>query len=373
MKKILFVLGTRPEAIKLAPVILELRKNSKFEVITCVTAQHRQMLDQILTFFQVRPDIDLDIMQPNQSLASLSAKAIEGVDKVIAKVKPDTCVVQGDTSTVFAAALAAYYNKVPLAHVEAGLRTYNKYSPFPEEINRVLTGHIADWHFAPTASAKENLTRENIPAEKIFVTGNTVIDALLYTTNYILNNTGSIENEQVKNLLGQNRGMVLITSHRRENFGDGINAICTAILRLAKAFPQYDFVYPVHLNPNIQEPVTRILSGASNIILLPPLDYVSFVALMNKSYIILTDSGGVQEEAPSLGKPILVMRDTTERPEAISAGAAKLVGTNEDDLYNNAWKLLTDKEAYKSMSGRINPYGDGLAAQRIAEIFNSWA
>lgn len=372
MKKVLFIFGTRPEAIKLAPVILAMQAAGKFEVITCVTAQHRRMLDQILAFFRIKPDIDLDLMQPDQNLASLTGRAIEAVSNVISKVKPAVCIVQGDTTTVLAASLAAYYNKVALAHVEAGLRTHNKYSPFPEEINRSLTGHIADWHFAPTETARKNLIAENIKPDKIFVTGNTVIDALLFTKDFIATNPGCVNNPEVLPFLSSNRKIVLITSHRRENFGDGIQAICNACHRLAEMFPDIDFVYPVHLNPNIQEPVKRLLSGVSNIYLLSPLDYISFVALMNRSYIILTDSGGVQEEAPSLGKPILVMRDTTERPEAVQAGVAKLIGTGEEDIFFNTVSLLTDAAIYQQMSTGVNPYGDGTAARKIAAIFESW-
>jgi UDP-N-acetylglucosamine 2-epimerase (non-hydrolysing) len=367
-KRILFIFGTRPEAIKLAPLILVMREDPQFAVRCCVTAQHRQMLDQVLQFFGITPDIDLHLMQVNQSLSELTARALISLSETIKKEEPDLLVVQGDTTTVLAASLAGYYHKVPIAHVEAGLRTHNKYSPFPEEVNRLVASRIADWHFAPTHIAQQNLLDENIPSDKIFVTGNTVIDALLLTKKRIEESKDFITDPCIRELIQNKERLVLITSHRRENFGDGIQSICQAILKLANEFPEVHFVYPVHLNPNIQEPVQKMLGNRKNVYLLPPLDYVSFVALMDRSYIVLTDSGGVQEEAPSLGKPILVMRNTTERPEAITSGAARLVGINEIDIYNSARKLLTDQEEYLNMSNKVNPYGDGKAALRILKI-----
>jgi UDP-N-acetylglucosamine 2-epimerase (non-hydrolysing) len=326
------------------------------------------MLDQVLHFFGITPDIDLHLMQVNQSLSELTARALTALSETIKNEEPDLLVVQGDTTTVLAASLAGYYHKVPIAHVEAGLRTHNKYSPFPEEVNRMVASRIADWHFAPTNVAQQNLFDENIPSDKIFVTGNTVIDALLFTKKRIEENRDFITDPCIRELMQNKERLVLITSHRRENFGDGIQSICQAILKLADEFPEVHFVYPVHLNPNIQEPVQKMLGNRKNVYLLPPLDYVSFVALMDRSYIVLTDSGGVQEEAPSLGKPILVMRNTTERPEAITSGAARLVGINELDIYNSARKLLTDKEEYQNMSNKVNPYGDGKASLRILKI-----
>ena len=367
-KRILFIFGTRPEAIKLAPLILIMRQDPNFIVRCCVTAQHREMLDQVLKFFEITPDIDLHLMQANQSLSELTARALVALGQTIATEKPDMIVVQGDTTTVLSASLAAYYQKVPVAHVEAGLRTHNKYSPFPEELNRLIASRVADWHFAPTEGAKNNLLEENIPAHKIFVTGNTVIDALFLTTKKIEENKDFISDSCIRELLEKKERLVLITSHRRENFGDGIRAICQAVSRLASEFPEVHFIYPVHLNPNIQEPVRKILGGLNNVHLLPPLDYVSFVALMDACYIILTDSGGVQEEAPSLNKPILVMRNTTERPEAIAAGAAILVGVNEDDICNHTRRLLVDREYYLGMINKVNPYGDGMASSRILKI-----
>ena len=367
-KQILFIFGTRPEAIKLAPLILAMREDPQFKVRCCVTAQHRQMLDQVLHFFGINPDIDLQLMQVNQSLSELTSRALMSISETIKKEEPDLLMVQGDTTTVLAASLAGYYHKVPIAHVEAGLRTHNKYSPFPEEVNRLVTSRIADWHFAPTHIAQQNLLVENIPSDKIFVTGNTVIDALLLTIKRIEENKDVITDSCIRELMRSKERLVLITSHRRENFGEGIKSICQAVLKLADEFPEVHFVYPVHLNPNIGEPVRKILGNRKNIYLLPPLDYVSFVALMDRSYIVLTDSGGVQEEAPSLGKPILVMRNTTERPEAISSGAARLVGISEVEIYNSARKLLIDREEYLNMSNKVNPYGDGQSSLRILKI-----
>jgi len=365
-KKISVVFGTRPEAIKLAPVILALKADPQFECRVCVTAQHREMLDQVLLAFEIVPDEDLNLMQPNQTLASLTARAIESLDSYFADEKPDMVMVQGDTTTVFCAALVAFYHHIPIAHVEAGLRTHNLNSPWPEEANRVLTSHLAALHFAPTATSRENLLKEGIHADRIHVTGNTVIDALFIALKKIKASPPDIpglSNEIIEP--HSNKPLVLITGHRRENFGGGFKNICEAISELAVRFPQVDFVYPVHLNPNVQKPVYDLLAGHQNIHLISPLDYLPFVALMNRATLILTDSGGVQEEAPSLGKPVLVMRDTTERPEAVEMGTVKLVGADEKAIVEEATTLLTDHKAYAAMANAVNPYGDGKATQRI--------
>ncbi len=372
MKKISFIFGTRPEAIKLAPVILELKKRPEFECHVCITAQHRTMLDQVLAVFGVVPDIDLNLMQPDQTLAALTASAVTSLTAYLKDYKPDLVLVQGDTTTVFCAALAAFYNKVPVGHVEAGLRTGNRYSPFPEEINRVLTTHLADYHFAPTESSRRNLEREGVQAERIQVTGNTVIDALLIAMKEIAVHPPPIrllpdflqpgtENSDPR--------MILITGHRRENFGAGFKGICNGILDLAKEFPGVHFVYPVHLNPNVQKTVHRLIGGAElkNIHLIEPLPYLHLVGLMSRAYLIMTDSGGIQEEAPTLGKPVLVLRNTTERPEGIDLGLAKLVGTNRVRIFNEAARLLNDRQAYDEMAHQQNPYGDGHASARIAD------
>lgn len=366
MKKISVVFGTRPEAIKLASIILALKADSNLQCRVCVTAQHREMLDQVLQAFEIDPDADLNLMQPNQTLAGLTARAIESLDRYLSAEEPDMVVVQGDTTTVFCAAMCAFYNNIPIAHVEAGLRTHNLNSPWPEEANRVLTSHLADLHFAPTATSRENLLKEGIRAEQIHVTGNTVIDALFIALKKIKAappNIPGLPNEIMN--LHSNRPLVLITGHRRENFGDGFKNICEAISHLAIRFPHIDFVYPVHLNPNVQKPVYDLLADRQNIHLLHPLDYLPFVALMSRAAIIMTDSGGVQEEAPSLGKPVLVMRDTTERPEAVEMGTVKLVGTNTQAIIDNATILLSDKNAYEIMANAVNPYGDGKATGRI--------
>ena len=366
MKRISFIFGTRPEAIKLCPLILLFRTNSNFEVNVCVTGQHREMLEQVLDVFGVKPDVDLSLMRPNQSLASLTSKMITTVNKYLGDYKPDFVFVQGDTTTTFSSALAAFYNKIPIGHVEAGLRTGNKYSPYPEEINRVMTSHIVDYHFAPTIKAKDNLIREGISEKSIFITGNTVIDALFYAIEKVRNNPPLILGLSDDILNGNpKRPLVLITGHRRENFGEGFQSICEAIVTLARKFPETEFVYPVHLNPNVRQPVFHILLGFENIHLIEPLAYLPFVALMNLCKLILTDSGGIQEEAPSLGKPVLVMRNTTERPEAVEAGTAKLVGTDVDIIVDNVSLLLEDNDAYEAMVQAINPYGDGKAASRI--------
>ncbi|MBN1975117.1 MAG: UDP-N-acetylglucosamine 2-epimerase (non-hydrolyzing) [Sedimentisphaerales bacterium] len=371
MKKISLIFGTRPEAIKLCPLVLELNKYPEFQSHVCVTAQHRQMLDQVLEVFEINPDVDLNLMQPDQTLAGLSARAIMAIDWYLADYKPDMVIIQGDTTTAFCATLSAFYRRIPVGHVEAGLRTWNKYSPFPEEINRVMTSHIADLHFAPTSWSKENLLKEGIPDERIYLTGNTVIDALHIAIKKVGKNPPEITGLPKELLDGDNRQIVLITGHRRENFGEGFRNICYAIQNLAKRFESAVFVYPVHLNPNVRKPVFELLSGQNNIHLIEPLSYLPFVALMNRSTLVLTDSGGVQEEAPGLGKPVLVMRDTTERPEAIEAGAVKLVGTNRNMIVNEVSKLLTDKKAYDAMSDAVNPYGDGKACQRIIEAIRN--
>jgi UDP-N-acetylglucosamine 2-epimerase (non-hydrolysing) len=365
MKKISLIFGTRPEAIKLCPLVLELKKHPEFEPHVCVTGQHRQMLDQVLEVFEVKPDVDLNLMQPDQTLASITARAITAIDGYLADNKPDMVIVQGDTTTSFCGALAAFYRQIPVGHVEAGLRTWNKYSPFPEEINRVMTSRIVDLHFAPTEWSKDNLLKEGVPVDRIFVTGNTVIDALHLAVEKVKKNPPEIPGVPKELLNGDTRPMVLITGHRRENFGDGFRNICQAIGELAERFPETAFVYPVHLNPNVRKPVFELLSGRANIHLIEPLGYLPFVALMNRSTIVLTDSGGVQEEAPGLGKPVLVMRDTTERPEAVQAGTVKLVGTDRAMILSNVGILLRDGQAYSAMGRAVNPYGDGKACPMI--------
>lgn len=368
MKKVSIIFGTRPEAIKLIPVILELRKNPNFEINICVTAQHRKMLDQVLEIFNVIPDYDLDLMVPNQTLSGLTARIIKSIDEYFNSYKPDLIIVQGDTTTVFAVSLVAFYHKIKVAHVEAGLRTFNKFSPFPEEINRVLTTHLADIHFAPTQISKDNLLKESVDENKIFITGNTVIDALFLAAEIVKKKSIIISELKIINSISELEPYILITGHRRENFGEGFLNICNAIKELAIKYENYNFIYPVHLNPNVQEPVTRILSGLKNVFLINPQSYLPFVLLMIHSKIILTDSGGVQEEAPSLGKPVLVMRENTERPEAVTAGTVKLVGTDKAKIIKEVTLLLEDSDEYNKMSNAINPYGDGLASKRIREI-----
>jgi len=367
MKRLLFVFGTRPEAIKLAPLILAAQaRPGDFAVRLCATAQHRQMLDQVLQIFGLVPDDDLDLMRPGQTLAGLTARVVEGVDAVLQASRPDMMVVQGDTTTVMAGSLAAFYRRVPVAHVEAGLRTHRMDAPFPEEMNRVVTSHIAALHFAPTAAARANLLREGIKDETIHVTGNTVIDALFLALERVRQAPPAIPGLSAADLASEAR-RVLVTGHRRENFGEGFEAICRALLRLAQLFPDVLYIYPVHLNPNVREPVTRLLGHQANIRLIAPLDYLPFVRLMSLSEIILTDSGGVQEEAPSLGKPVLVMRETTERPEAVEAGTVRLVGTDENLIVSEAARLLGDPAARVAMSQAHNPYGDGHASPRILD------
>lgn len=370
----LFVCGTRPEAIKLAPVMKTLANEPQwFTTRLCVTAQHRQMLDQVLRLFDITPDHDLDIMRPNQSLFDVTSRGLMGLQRVLEAERPDLVVVQGDTTTTFIGALAAFYCKIPVAHVEAGLRTADKYRPFPEEINRRLTTHIGDWHFAPTEQARQSLLREGIAPQTVWVTGNTVIDALLTVAERV---TSPAEDTRWKTffaetfslVLDDQRQVVLVTGHRRESFGQGFENICTALRRIALVHPEIAIVYPVHLNPHVQEPVNVILKDLPNVYLLPPLDYAPFVYLMQQCYLILTDSGGIQEEAPALNKPVLVMREVTERPEAVATGAAQLVGTDSHTIVTETERLLTDVTRYQAMANAINPYGEGKAAQSIADI-----
>lgn len=374
MKKILIVFGTRPEAIKMASLVHEFKKNvDNFDVKVCVTAQHREMLDQVLEIFQIVPDFDMNIMQPNQDLFDVTSRIILGMRDVLDKVNPDLVFVHGDTTTSMAAALSAFYRQIPVAHVEAGLRTNNIYSPWPEEINRQMTGRIATYNLAPTERARQNLINENVSSEKIIVTGNTVIDALKMVRDKIKDEQTKCMVEGELRQLGYDpsrlcgsRRLILITGHRRENFGEGFEHICHAIKTLACNNPLVDFVYPVHLNPNVRQPVMKILNdNCENVFLINPLQYLPFVYLMEKSYLILTDSGGIQEEATALAKPILVMRNTTERPETIEAGIARLVGTNRQEIQDNVQLLLEDKDLYKKMSTSNNPYGNGDAAQKI--------
>lgn len=370
MKKISIIFGTRPEAIKLVPVILSLKKNPLFEVSVCITAQHRQMLDQVLEIFDVTPDCDLNIMKQNQSLSELTGNCIIKLNEYVNSFSPDLIIVQGDTTTAFAASLVAFYHRIRVGHVEAGLRTWNKYSPFPEELNRVLTTKIADLHFAPTELSKNNLLRDNIDQSKIFITGNTVIDTLKSAREKVQDTKPFIPGIDQDIIYKSNKKLILITGHRRENFGESFNNICNAISRLADIYSDIYFVYPVHLNPNVREPVFRILGCKPNVILIEPLSYLPFVSLMNRATLILTDSGGVQEEAPSLGKPVLVLRDNTERPEAVDAGTVKLVGTNIDRIIEETSLLLNDQSKYNEMANAINPYGDGYSADRINKILS---
>jgi UDP-N-acetylglucosamine 2-epimerase (non-hydrolysing) len=366
MKKISIIFGTRPEAIKLCPLILAMKEHPDFMPHVCVTAQHREMLDQVLEEFGVVPDVDLAIMKPNQTLAGLTSMTIAKIDEYLAETQPDMVIVQGDTTTDFCSALAAFYHQIPIAHVEAGLRTWNKFSPFPEEINRVLTTCIADLHFAPTQISRNNLLREGVDDKTIFVTGNTAIDALHFAIDKIRKTPPLVPGLPNYLINGKKeKPLILITAHRRENYGQGFIDICEAISTLAERFNKVEFVYPVHLNPNVREPVFRMLSGIDNVHLIEPLSYVPFVALMNRAKLLLTDSGGVQEEAPSLGKPVLVMRDTTERPEALDAGTVKLVGTDRRTIIDNVSTLLTDPKVYNAMANAVNPYGDGKACERI--------
>lgn len=370
MKKILIVFGTRPEAIKMVPLVQEFKKNkSIFQMKVCVTAQHREMLDQVLELFQIAPEYDLNIMKTGQDLYDITSKVLLGMRDVLDEFKPDIVLVHGDTTTTIATTLAAFYKKIDVGHIEAGLRTNNIYSPWPEEANRLLTTQITKYHFAPTQKNKENLEKEHIPENNIIVTGNTVIDTLFLILEKIKNDEVmqvSIKKDiQQKGYTLANRKIVLVTGHRRENFGNGFLNICSALKGLSQEHKNVDFVYPVHLNPNVQKPVNKILTGINNVYLIEPLNYLPFVFLLNQSYLVLTDSGGVQEEAPSLGKPVIVMRDTTERPEAVEAGTVILVGTNIKNIQDNVTRLLINETYYKKMSYAHNPYGDGNASQKI--------
>lgn len=364
--KLLFFLGTRPEVIKLVPLINECASRPGFIVRVCSTSQHREMLHQTLSVFDVTPDYDLDLMTTGQSLPHITARIIETTTDVIVRETPDCIIVQGDTTTTFGVALAAFYQRLPVAHVEAGLRTGQKFAPFPEELNRRMTSCLSDWHFAPTAKAREALVAERFPPDRIFVVGNTVIDALLAATPKARRNDAEMRARL--SMIRHDRRMLLVTGHRRENFGNGFLEICRAIASLAGNNPELEIVYPVHLNPNVQGPVMKRLSGIPNVHLIAPQDYLSFVWLLDRSHLVLTDSGGIQEEAPSLGKPVLVMRDSTERPEAVEAGAARLVGTDSATIVKEAQRLLDDSSAYRAMSRVQNPYGDGASSRRIAEI-----
>lgn len=364
--KVLTVFGTRPEAIKMAPLVHALAADPAFEAKVCVTAQHREMLDQVLDLFSIKPDYDLNIMSPGQGLTEITCRILEGLKPVLESFRPDVVLVHGDTTTTIATSLAAFYQRIAVGHVEAGLRTGDLYSPWPEEANRTLTGHLARFHFAPTETSRQNLLRENIATEKIFVTGNTVVDALLSMRDRILNNEDESQALRARYpFLQADKKMILVTGHRRESFGSGFEHICQALAQIAAENPDVQIVYPVHLNPNVSEPVNRILSHVENVILIAPQDYRPFVWLMNHAWMILTDSGGIQEEAPSLGKPVLVMRDTTERPEAVEAGTVRLVGTNTHTIVEEVTRLLHDKHAYQAMSQAHNPYGDGKASARI--------
>ena len=380
MKTVMLVFGTRPEAIKMAPLVKEFQKHSEeFKTVVCVTGQHREMLDQVLKIFEITPDYDLNIMKQGQDLYDVTARVLVGMRDVLKEVQPSVVLVHGDTTTSTAAALAAFYQQIPVGHVEAGLRTHNIYSPWPEEMNRQITGRIATYHFAPTALSRENLLREAVEEKDIIVTGNTVIDALHIVVNKIKDDSSL--NESLKGILAKNgydverlaggKKLVLITGHRRENFGDGFINMCTAIRDLTQKYPDVDFVYPMHLNPNVRKPIHEVfgedLNNLGNMFFIEPLEYLEFVYLMSQSTIVLTDSGGIQEEAPGLGKPVLVMRDTTERPEALAAGTVKLVGTNYDKIVNEVSMLLDDSEHYNTMSQAVNPYGDGKACGRIVE------
>lgn len=381
MKTILLVFGTRPEAIKMAPLVHELKKHSEcFATKVCVTGQHREMLDQVLNLFEIVPDYDLNIMKPNQDLYDITSRILVGMRDVLDELQPDVVLVHGDTTTSTAAALAAFYKQIPVGHVEAGLRTGNIYSPWPEEMNRLITGRIATYHFSPTPLSRQNLLKENVKDCQIIVTGNTVIDALHWVTAKLSSNI-ELQDRLQKELqvlgydvtrLNGERKLVLITGHRRENFGEGFLNICHAIKNLSEKYSNVDFVYPMHLNPNVRKPVLEILGkGESNVFLIEPLQYLPFVYMMGKSYLILTDSGGVQEEAPGLGKPVLVMRDTTERPEAVEAGTVILVGTDQKKIEDGVTSLLEDAKMYAKMSQAQNPYGDGHACERIVEFLNT--
>ena len=371
MKKVMVVFGTRPEAIKMAPVVREVKADSSLEVKVCITAQHRQMLDQVMDIFKLKADFDLNVMAPNQTLGDVTCKVLKGMENVFDQWRPDIVLVQGDTTTVMATALAAFYHKIEVGHVEAGLRTGNIYSPWPEEMNRLIAGNLATWHFAPTPRSRDNLLKENKDPSRVFVTGNTVIDAL-HDAVGMIDADKALEARLSAQFpfLDPTKRLMLVTGHRRENFGDGFIHICNAIARVAKR-PDVQVVYPMHMNPNVRKPVTEILGALDNVHLIEPLDYLSFLYMMRRSHLIMTDSGGVQEEAPSLGKPVIVMRDTTERPEAVDAGTVILAGTSTESMASSAERLLDDDAFYDRMAHAVNPYGDGKAAQRIVEIIRT--
>lgn len=366
MKKVLIIFGTRPEAIKMAPVIKRIEEEKSFDVKVCVTAQHRQLLDDVLNIFDIIPDFDLNLMKENQRLSELTSEAILEIKKVIEATKPDLVLIQGDTTTTFVSSLVAFYNRVKIGHIEAGLRTGNKYSPFPEEMNRQMTACLSDFHFAPTEGAKRNLQKEGVSTKNIFVTGNTAIDTLLITLDKIRNQ--EVTTNILKKIELEGKKFILVTAHRRESFGEVFNNICLALLEITENNPDIEIVYPVHLNPNVQNPVKKILMNKERIHLIKPLDYISFVTLMSKAYFILTDSGGIQEEAPVLGKPVLVLRNETERLEAVEAGTVKVVGTDTETIINETERLLYHKNSYAEMSKAKSPYGDGHAAERIVKI-----
>lgn len=380
MKKVLLVFGTRPEAIKMAPLVKKFQEGPEFQTIVCVTAQHREMLDQVLDIFDIKPDYDLNIMKQGQDLYDITSRVLLGLRDVLDETNPEFVLVHGDTTTSTAAALAAFYKQIPVVHVEAGLRTNNIYSPWPEEMNRRMTGRLATYHLAPTELSRQNLLKENVDNQNIIITGNTVIDALLWVVNKIKSDVNLAETLQINiknngydiDRIEDKRKLVLITGHRRENFGEGFRNICNAIKTLSVKYPDVDFVYPMHLNPNVRKPIAEIFGNdkdkSGNTFFIEPLDYLNFVFLMEKADIILTDSGGIQEEAPSLGKPVLVMRDNTERPEALEAGTVKLVGTDYDKIINEVSELLENEESYNKMSKAVNPYGDGSACKRIVDF-----
>ncbi|MCR9847715.1 non-hydrolyzing UDP-N-acetylglucosamine 2-epimerase [Vibrio antiquarius] len=371
-KKILTVFGTRPEAIKMAPLVHALAADDRFEAKCCVTAQHREMLDQVLELFEITPDYDLNLMKEGQTLNDVTARIVQELKPVLQEFQPDVVLVHGDTATTFAASLAAYYEQIEVGHVEAGLRTGNIYSPWPEEANRRLTGVLTNYHFAPTETSKENLLRESFAPEDIFVTGNTVIDALLMVKDKIESDSDLSATLAAQfPFLDESKQLILVTGHRRESFGGGFERICEALAQTAKQHPNVQILYPMHLNPNVREPVNRILGDVENVLLIEPQQYLPFIYLMSRSHIILTDSGGIQEEAPSLGKPVLVMRETTERPEAVAAGTVKLVGTNVEKITASLGSLLNDEEAYQEMSFAHNPYGDGKACERILDALTA--
>jgi UDP-N-acetylglucosamine 2-epimerase (non-hydrolysing) len=370
VKRLIVIFGTRPEAIKLCPLVLELKKHPKeFHTVTCVTAQHREMLDQVLNLFNVKPDHDLNLMKSNQTLFHITTSVLNQLDAIFKHEQSDMVIVQGDTTTTFAAALAAYYNRISVGHVEAGLRTWDKYAPYPEEMNRKLTTALADIHFAPTNQSKDNLIAEGVPEEKVIITGNTVIDALMMVRSKLINKRKEFDHLSGINF---NKRIILVTGHRRESFGQGFIDLCNALKEIALNNPDVEVVYPVHLNPNVRKPVLSILSDLSNVKLIEPMEYEPFVSLLDKSFLVITDSGGIQEEAPALGKPVLVTRDKTERPEALATGAVKLVGTSHKKIVEEAQKILNDQDIYKKMSIVQNPYGDGHACERIIDALSNY-